>query len=103
LDALFYFFIFFNCTKIIRRISKCGAVVVAEDNTILSVGYNGPPRGCDDTLVPQTRPEKYLWFLHAEEAAIVNAARSGICLKGATFYITGAPCEELICGYYLET
>lgn len=76
--------------------TKCGAVVVAKDNTILSVGYNGPPRGCDDSLVPQTRPEKYLWFLHAEEAAIVNAARSGICLKGATFYITGAPCARCV-------
>ena len=71
-------------------------MVVAADKTILSIGYNSPPRGCDDKNVPQTRPEKYLWFLHAEEAAIINAAKSGICLKDSIFYITGSPCARCV-------
>ena len=76
--------------------TKCGSIVVSDDNTILSIGYNSPPRGCDDKKVPQSRPEKYLWFLHAEEAAIVNAAKHGLCLKNSTFYITGAPCARCV-------
>ena len=74
--------------------TKHGCVVVAEDNTILSMGYNSPPRGCDDRDVPQTRPEKYFWFEHAERNAIYNAAKHGISLKGATFYCTGHPCGD---------
>jgi dCMP deaminase len=73
--------------------TKHGSIVVSEDKTILSVGYNGPPRGSNDMRVPKTRPEKYSWFLHSEEAAIVNAARVGTIICGSTFYITGRPCE----------
>jgi dCMP deaminase len=72
--------------------TKHGVVVVAQDNTILSVGYNSPPRGCHDEIVPLTRPLKYYYMSHAEINAIANAARNGICLQGATFYITGHPC-----------
>lgn len=94
-----YFFIslaFVVSQRSLDESTKHGAIVVAEDNTILSVGYNGPPRGCDDENVPQERPEKYLWFLHAEEAAIVNAAKSGICLNNSIFYITGEPCAMCV-------
>jgi dCMP deaminase len=73
--------------------TKHGCVVVSEDKTILSVGFNGPPRGIDDSVVPLTRPEKYDWLIHSEDAAIINAARHGINLFGSTFYITGKPCE----------
>lgn len=72
--------------------TKHGCVVVDEENTILSIGYNSPPRGCDDSTVPLTRPEKYGWMEHAESNAINNAARTGISLRGSTFYITGHPC-----------
>lgn len=76
--------------------TKHGCVVVSDDNTILSVGYNSPPRGCDDSKVPLTRPDKYDWFIHSEEAAILNAARVGVKLKGSTFYVTGIPCEKCL-------
>jgi len=94
-----YYFIsmaFLIAQRSLDESTKYGAIVVSNDNTILSIGYNGPPRGCNDRNVPQNRPEKYLWFLHAEEAAIVNAARNGACLKESIFYITGAPCARCV-------
>jgi dCMP deaminase len=72
--------------------TKCGCVVVDDSNSILSVGYNSPPRGCVDEVVPLTRPEKYLWMAHAEANAIANAAKCGIRLDKSTFYVTGPPC-----------
>lgn len=73
--------------------TKHGCVVVADDKTILSVGYNSPPRGCDDSKIPLTRPLKYYFMAHSEINAISNAARHGVPLIGSTFYITGFPCE----------
>lgn len=74
--------------------TKHGTVVVDDENTPLSFGYNSPPRGCRDDLIPLTRPEKYPYFIHSEEAAIANAARVGVPLRGSTFYVTGRPCEK---------
>ena len=69
-----------------------GAVIVDNDNIIVSVGYNGLPRGCNDNLpYRQKRPEKYFWFEHAERNAIYNARRS---LKGCTLYTQGIPCAD---------
>lgn len=74
--------------------TKHGCIFISTDKTILSVGYNGPPRGCDDKTVPLERPAKYGWFVHSEEAAILNAARHGISLLGSTCFVTGFPCEK---------
>lgn len=75
--------------------TKHGTIVVAPDHTPLSVGYNGFPRGCDDSIIPLTRPEKYAWIVHSEEAAIDNAAKHGMAaLQGSTFYTTGCPCSR---------
>ena len=58
------------------RNTQIGAVIVGEDNEILSTGYNSFPRGLNDDLDDrQNRPEKYFWFEHAERNAIYNAAR----------------------------
>jgi len=75
--------------------TKHGCVVVKE-KTILSVGYNSPPRGCDDASIPLTRPEKYKFMEHAESNAINNAARTGMALNGSTFYVTGHPCQDCL-------
>lgn len=72
--------------------TKHGAVAVDKNHSVLSIGYNSPPRGCKDQDIPLTRPEKYPYFLHSEENLIVNAARNGIRLDGAKLYITGHPC-----------
>lgn len=74
--------------------TKHGCIVVDSENTPLSMGFNGPARGCTDENVPLTRPLKYKWMIHSELNAIINAARSGVSLKGSTFYITGFPCVE---------
>jgi dCMP deaminase len=76
--------------------TQIGAVIVGEDNEVLSTGYNSFPRGLDDSIQErQERPEKYFWMEHAERNAIYNAARIGVCLKNSTIYLTsGLPCME---------
>ena len=74
--------------------TKCGAIVVSPEKDILTVGYNSPPRDCDDDAIPLTRPEKYSYMAHAEENCIVNASRLGVSLKGGTIYVTSYPCER---------
>lgn len=78
------------------RNTQIGAVIVGEDNEILSTGYNSFPRGLNDDLDDrQDRPEKYFWFEHAERNAIYNAARVGTPLKNSIIYITsGIPCMD---------
>lgn len=61
--------------------TKCGAVIVRPDRTIVSVGYNGPPRGVSDDYA--TREAKLARTLHAEENAILTA--SGV--RGTTCYV----------------
>jgi dCMP deaminase len=74
--------------------TKCGCVITDKENTILSVGYNSPPRGCNDSQIPLTRPEKYPFMVHAEVNAIVNSSRNGISLKDSTLYCNVRPCEK---------
>ena len=92
-DDWFLTLCFVIAQRSLDKDTKHGCVVVDDSRTILSVGYNGPPRGCADMFVPLGRPEKYYYMKHSEANAIINAARTGICLKGSTFYITGPPCN----------
>lgn len=74
---------------------KVGAVVVDKDRIVLSMGYNGFPRGCDDSIAQRfEKPEKYLFTEHAERNAIYHAARVGVSLKGCTMYATLFPCSD---------
>lgn len=73
--------------------TKVGAVITDDDNTILSVGYNGFPRNMDDNVERRKkRPEKYFYTEHAERNAIYNAGRSGMKLKGSNIYVMWFPC-----------
>lgn len=76
--------------------SQVGVVIVGEHQRLLSLGYNGLPRGCNDNVLANwgrhERPEKYKWYEHAERNAIYNAAAEGIALRGATMYASNAPC-----------
>jgi dCMP deaminase len=76
--------------------TKIGAVIVGSEHEIVSTGYNSFPRGIDDTVPRrQERPEKYYWMMHAEQNAIVNAARIGVSTKGCVMYLTcGIPCAD---------
>ncbi|MCK9272934.1 dCMP deaminase family protein [Candidatus Gracilibacteria bacterium] len=73
--------------------TKVGCVVINEEKSILTTGYNGPPRGMDDSNIPLYGNEKYNYFSHAEINSIANAARHGISLRNSTFYVTTPPCD----------
>lgn len=65
--------------------TKVGAAIVRDDKTIVSVGYNGFPRGCDDDVALYAdRPTKYMRTVHAEVNAILTARES---VEGCTLYV----------------
>ncbi len=75
--------------------TKVGCVVVGEDREIRSTGFNGFPRGIeDDPTRLGDRDQKYPLICHAEENAIMHAARIGVSLKGNTAYVTWPPCSR---------
>jgi dCMP deaminase len=75
--------------------TKVGCVVIGTGRSVLTLGYNGFPRGIDDEVESrQTRPIKYLYTEHAERNAIYNAARNGTILNGGTLYSNLFPCAD---------
>lgn len=75
--------------------TKVGCIIVGEDREIRSTGFNGFPRGIDDSLERlSNREQKYPLICHAEENAIMHAARIGVSLKGCTAYVTWPPCTR---------
>ena len=75
--------------------TKVGCVVVGPDREIRSTGFNGFPRGIDDSEERLTnRDLKYPLICHAEENAIMHAARIGLSLKDCTAYVTWPPCTR---------
>ena len=77
--------------------SQVGACIVSEDNKILSMGYNGFPKGCSDDEFPWAREgealdTKYLYVTHSELNAILNYR--GGSLEGAKLYVSLFPCNE---------
>jgi len=71
--------------------TKVGAVIVKND-AIISTGYNGFPRGVNDSIEKRyDKEQKYTWTVHAEENAILNCVRNGISVEGATIYTTPLP------------
>ena len=75
---------------------KIGAVVVGSKGQILSQGYNGFPRGIQDTDERYNdRETKYKYVVHAEMNAIYNATLNGVSLDGSSMYVYGLPvCSE---------
>jgi len=76
--------------------TKVGCVLVDKKYSILSTGYNSPPRGIKDNEVPLVRPDKYDWIIHAEANAIANAARVGTSLDECISYSTHRPCSSCL-------
>ncbi|MFD1817753.1 dCMP deaminase [Pseudarcicella hirudinis] len=78
--------------------AQVGAVL-AKDTRIISIGYNGPPAGthnCDEEF-PEVGCERdskgsCSLALHAEQNAILYAAKNGASIEGATIYVTLSPC-----------
>tara|TARA_B100000579_G_scaffold199096_1_gene162781 strand:- start:4430 stop:4882 length:453 start_codon:yes stop_codon:yes gene_type:complete len=72
--------------------TKIGAIAVGEKGQVLAQGFNGFPRGIDDSDDRYYNKEtKYKYVVHAEMNVIFNATYSGVSLDGATLYITGLP------------
>lgn len=77
------------------RSRQVAAVVVDDRNVLLSVGWNGFPRGVNDDIENRhKRPDKYKWTEHAERNAIYNAASKGISLLGSKIYLPWYPCSD---------
>ncbi len=79
--------------------TQVGACIVSPDNKILSMGYNGFPKGCSDDEFPWERenPEnknltKYPFVTHSELNAILNYR--GGSLEGTKLYVSLFPCNE---------
>jgi dCMP deaminase len=108
---------FFDMIEVVRskskdKSTKVGAIIVSPDNSIVSTGFNGFPRGVIDDeskAIPYgrphhyktvdvekryERPDKYLWTEHAERNAIYAAAKRGVSLDGCKIYVDWYPCSD---------
>jgi dCMP deaminase len=84
---------------------KYGAIIVRND-VIISTGYNGSPRGehnCSDkglcvrqvmNMAHNSGDYSLCRSVHAEQNAIINAARQGTSLLGGTLYLYGYDCTQ---------
>lgn len=104
---------FTSITELVSSRSTCtrrkvGAVIV-KDKMILATGYNGAPTGlphCEEVgclreqgRVPSGQRHELCRGLHAEQNALIQAARHGVSIKGADIYSTTMPC--VICSKML--
>lgn len=73
--------------------TRVGAVLV-RDNQPINSGYNGFPRRVLDLAERYNNQElKYRFISHAENNAVLTAAKRGVCTDGCTLYTLGMPCE----------
>lgn len=74
--------------------TQVGAVIVNGKRQVIGHGYNGFPRGVDDSKERYAdRPTKYAHVVHAELNAILNTGVP-MALEGSTLYCTHFPCGE---------
>ncbi len=86
-------------TTCLRR--AVGAVIV-KDHRVLATGYNGVPTGirhCEEVGclrqqmgIPSGQRHEICRGLHAEQNAIIQAARYGVDIRGASIYVNTQPC-----------
>ncbi len=95
---------FLNRAEVVSEMSTClrrriGAIIVSKDDVELSSGYVGAPRTtahCIDTgtclrrelKIPPGERYELCRSVHAEQNAIINAARTGISIVGGEMYIS---------------
>jgi dCMP deaminase len=72
--------------------TQVGAAIANDHKQVLSLGYNGFPRGVEDRKSRyEDRETKLLFTAHAERNALDNAT---VDVRGATLYSTLCPCNE---------
>lgn len=82
---------------------KMGCVIV-KNKRILTTGYNGAPAGLKTCVergecmrvklgIPSGQQGQLCYAVHAEQNAIVQAAKLGVSVDGATLYVTYRPCS----------
>jgi dCMP deaminase len=90
-----YFLYMAMAASIKSKDSKCrvGAVIASPTNVVISTGFNGLARGVHDNKnVLNNAEEKLKVICHAEQNAILNAARVGVTVEGASIFVTKFPC-----------
>ena len=81
---------------------KIGAVIV-KNKRIMTTGYNGAPAGIRTCVergeclrrklnIPSGQRQEMCYAVHAEQNAIIQAAKLGVSIDGATLYCTHQPC-----------
>lgn len=84
----------------IRRSIGC---VIVKDKRIMTTGYNGAPAGVKTCVergeclreklgIPSGTKHELCYATHAEQNAIIQAAKLGVSIDGATLYCTHQPC-----------
>lgn len=79
--------------------TKHGCVITDKKNRVLGIGYNSFPCKMPDDLLPNTRPRKYKWMVHAERNALANCT---IRPDDGIAYVTGTPCTDCVKSLYQE-
>lgn len=73
--------------------TKVGALLIhGKSGAVIAEGYNGFIRNADDENLPNTRPEKYDYIIHAEDNLLCNAVRHGVSADGCIIYCSLSPC-----------
>lgn len=81
---------------------KIGAVIV-KNKRVMTTGYNGAPSGVKTCMergeclrrvrqIPSGTRQEFCYAIHAEQNAIIQAAKLGVCIEGSTLYCTHQPC-----------
>ncbi len=88
-----------NLAKRSHCIKRHVGAVLTKDTRIISIGYNGPPKGthnCDEEYpvegCPRDSKGSCSLAIHAEQNAILYAVKNQTSVEGATLYVTLSPC-----------
>jgi len=80
-------------SKSIDSQTQCGAVITTGDHVPLGLGYNSFVKEIDDSVLPNVRPDKYPFMVHAEINAVLNCSLRPV---GGILYVTGPPCDQCL-------
>lgn len=92
-DQLFMGMAYLTSAKSHDPRTRVGSVIATEDNMIVSVGYNGLPRGVAYSTAILSTERKYDVMAHAEENAILNSNRTAQSLIDCKLYVNLLPCN----------